>query len=91
MRMELSTSNATEVTQGINPLYADNATQSTIADFPTTGQPVLDNTMKEMLLSLQSSLFANFSSLMHKFSSDLHEMGDREIYVESKRGDALTP
>ena len=49
-----------------------------------TGQPVLDTTMKDMLMSLQASLMSNLSSLMQKFSTDMQHMGDRVSYIEGK-------
>lgn len=56
--------------------------QSSIAALPTSGQPVLDTTMKDMLLSLQSSLMVNFSTLIHKFTSEIQGMGERVQYIE---------
>lgn len=69
MKIELPPSHSTavvavEVGQGVNPFYSAPNAQSSIVDFPTTGQYVIDTTMKEMLLSLPIYLFANFSSLL---------------------------
>lgn len=40
--------------------------------------------MKDMLISLQSSLMTNLSSLIHKFTSDMRYMGDRVQYIKTK-------
>lgn len=55
-----------------------------IASFPTTGQPVLDSTLKDMLLSLQSSLTTSFTSVLTKFSTELKHVDDRVHYIENK-------
>lgn len=39
--------------------------------FPTNNQPVLDTVLKEMLVSLRSSLHSDIISCVHKFSMDL--------------------
>lgn len=64
--------------------------QSSVAAFPNAGQPVLDTTMKDMLMFLQTSLLTNFSSLIYKFSSDLQIMGDRVQYIENKIDECTT-
>lgn len=61
-----------------------------MAAFPTTCQPVLNTTLKEMLLLLQSSLLTNLSSLISKFSTDIHDLGDRVTYIENKMEDSTT-
>lgn len=64
--------------------------QSSIAAFPTSGQPILNTTMKDMLLSLQSSLMANFSSLIHKFTSEMQCVGERVQYIENRMDECTT-
>lgn len=64
--------------------------QSSIAAFPTSEQPVLDTTMKDMLLSLQSSLMINFSTLIHKFTSEIQGVGERVQYIEHKMDECTT-
>lgn len=46
--------------------------------------------MKDMLLSLQSYLFADFFSLIHKFTTDLHNIGDRVHYIKNKMDECTT-
>lgn len=46
--------------QKTQPVHTGINLQSSIAAFPTSGQPVLDTTAKGMLLSLQSSLIVDF-------------------------------
>lgn len=77
MRMDSPHHPAAGVGTDILPLHNDNSLQSSVASFPTMGQPVLDSTMKDMLLSLQSSLMSNLSSLIHKCSTDIQHMGHR--------------
>lgn len=64
--------------------------QSSIASFPTSGQPVLDMTMKDMLLSLQSSLMFNLTTLIHKFTSEMQYMEERVQHIEHKMDDCTT-
>lgn len=71
----------TTVSKELHNEHVISSLQSSIAAIPTSGQPVLDTTMKDMLLSLQSSLMTNLSSLIHKFSTD---MRDRVQYMENK-------
>lgn len=60
---------------------------SHIAAFPTKIQPVLDTTMKEMLISLQNSLHNDITSMFTKFSSQMHYMGQKVYHIESQIGD----
>ena len=57
---------------------------SSIACYPTSGQPVLDTTMKDMLLSLQSSLMVNISAMLNNFSIEMKGLGERVLHVENK-------
>lgn len=66
------------------PGHTETALKPSITAFPTSRQPVLHSTMKEMLLSLQTSLLAGFSSQIQRFTSDMQVMGDRVQYIESK-------
>ena len=55
--------------------------------FPTNNKPVLDTVLKEMLVSLRSSLHSDMVSCVHKFSSDLRHVADRVSHVETKMGE----
>lgn len=55
-----------------------------MSSFPTSGQPVMDTTLKEMLISLQTSLMTHLSSLFHKITTDIHSLDDR--VTNAKRG-----
>ncbi|XP_040190604.1 uncharacterized protein LOC120922368 [Rana temporaria] len=57
---------------------------SSIACYPTSGKPVLDTTMKDMLLSLQSSLMVNISAMLNNFSIEMKGLGERVLHVENK-------
>lgn len=74
----------TTVSNSLHNINAIDSLQSSIAAFPTSGQPVLDSTMKDMLLSLQSSLMTNLSSLINKFTTDMRHTGDRVQYMEHR-------
>lgn len=55
--------------------------------FPTSNQPVLDTVLKEMVVSLRSSLHSDMVSCMHKFSKDLISVSERVSHVENKMGE----
>lgn len=64
------------------PFSIDQALHSSMASFPTSGQPVMDTTLKDMLLSLQSSLMNDLSSMFHRVTSDIHKLDDRMTNAE---------
>lgn len=68
--------------QAFNPLLSNQALYSSMASFPTSGQPVIDTTQKDMLLSLQTSLMTDLSSLFSKKSSDIHSLDDGVTCIE---------
>lgn len=68
--------------QAFNPLQSNQALHSSMASFPTSRQPVMDTTLKDMLMSLQTSLMTDLSSLFHQFNTDMHVMGQRVITIE---------
>lgn len=55
-----------------------------IADLPTAGRPISDTMLKEMLLSLQSSLQADMVRGINKFKREGQANGHRVDHVESK-------
>lgn len=65
-------------TRAFNPFSSNQALHSSMVSFPTTRQPIIDTTLKYMLMSLQSSLTTDLSSLLHKISTDMQHM-DRRI------------
>lgn len=52
-----------------------------------TNQPVSDSTLKDMLVSLRSSLHADRIECMRGFKTDINELGERVDHVEHKMGD----
>lgn len=54
--------------QAFHHFHSKQALQSSMASFPTTGQPVTDTTCKDMLLSHQSSLMTDISSLFTRYA-----------------------
>lgn len=62
-----------------------------IEEFPTINQPILDTVMKDMLMSLRSSLQADMMSCMHKFNKVLKEVETRVAHIENKMGEFAIP
>lgn len=58
--------------------------------FPTTNQPVLDTTLKDMLVSLRSSLHADMLSCVHKFVVELRKTLSRVDCIETKMEELAT-
>lgn len=57
------------------------------ADFPTTNQPVLDTTLRDILMTAQSSICSEIINMMQHFSSDMSHMGERVSNRETKMGE----
>lgn len=55
--------------------------------FPTTGKPVSDTTLKDMLVSLRSSMHTDMMQCVHNFKSELGAIGGRVDHIEDKMGD----
>lgn len=68
--------------QAFNPFQSNQALHNSMASFPTSGQPVIDTTLKEMLMSLQTSLMTDLSSLFSKISTEMHSMDNRISNME---------
>lgn len=49
----------------------------TIDEFPTANQPVMDTVLKDMFMSLRSSLQSDQASYMNKFNNDLQAVKNR--------------
>lgn len=58
-----------------------------IDQFPTNNQPVLDIVLKEMLVSLRSSLHSDMISCVHKFDTELQSVTSRVSHIENKMGE----
>lgn len=63
------------------------AASDPIASFPTSGQPVSDTTLKDMLLFLRASLQHDFLSGIHQYRIEVQELGERVYQVEDKMSD----
>lgn len=55
--------------------------------FPTSGQPILDTAVKEMLLSLRGSLQHDMAVFMKQTQRELDYVGERVDHVENKMGE----
>lgn len=58
-----------------------------IETFPTMHQPVIDTVLKDMLLSLRSSLQSDMMKCMHKFNTNLQAVETRVEHIEQKMGE----
>lgn len=59
--------------------------------FSTSNQLVLDDTtLKDMLLSLRSSLHTDMMACVHKFGMELQSVSARVDHVETKMGEFAT-
>lgn len=54
----------------------------------TTGQPLSDTTMKEMLVSLRGSMHRNLMECVSQMKSDIAEVGDRVSNAENKMAES---
>lgn len=61
-----------------------------IEEFPTNNKPVMDNVLKDMLMSLKNSLQADVALYMHKISTDLHAVESRVEHVKTKMREFAT-
>lgn len=61
-----------------------------IESFPTSHQPVIDTVLKDMLLSLRSSLQSDLMKCMHKFNNNLQAVETRVEHIEQKMGEYAT-
>lgn len=52
-----------------------------INEFPTTDKPVSDTTLKDMLLSLRTSLHADMIQCISNFKIEVGEMGGRIDHI----------
>ena len=58
-----------------------------INSFPTADKPLSDTMLKDMLVSLRSSLHADMMECMRGFKADVQELGGRVDHVEQKMGE----
>lgn len=82
MRMDSPASVIPEVSQLSLSPGPHSAQSDSIAMLPTTNQPVMDTTLKEMLISLRKTL----QSDMQQFRQNVTSLGDRMSHVETQRG-----
>lgn len=55
--------------------------------FPTTNKPVSDTTLKNMLVSLCSSMHADMMQCINNFKAEVGELGGWVDNIEKKMGD----
>lgn len=77
---------STEVSQ-LTLLSCQAPQADSIASFPTTGQPVLDSTLKDMLMFLRSFIQADMLSFILNFGNKMSVVEERTSYIESNLGD----
>lgn len=61
-----------------------------IIGIPILNQPVLDTTLKDMLISLRSTIHTDMMACIRQFSPDLTAVEDRVDHVETKMGEYAT-
>lgn len=54
---------------------------------PTKGQPIMDTTLKEMLISLRGTLHRDMATVVSQVREEFAKLGDRVHNVESKMGE----
>lgn len=54
---------------------------------PTAGQPILDTTIKDMIMSLRGALQHDMINFMHKSKVEIEALGERVDYMENKMCD----
>lgn len=50
-------------------------------------QPVLDTTLRDMMLTVQSTIHSEIANMMQHFHSDISYMGNRVTNIETKMGE----
>lgn len=58
-----------------------------IEEFPTMNQPVMDTVLKDIFLSLRSTLQADMMSCMQNFNKDIQVVESRVDHIETKMGE----
>lgn len=61
--------------------------QDSILEFPTKNQPVIDTTLKDMLVSLRSTLHADILTLTSHFKTEMKAVNNRVTHIEHKMGE----
>lgn len=61
-----------------------------IKNVPTSGQPILDTTLKDMLVFLRGTLHSDMISFIALIKSIFSDIGERVNYVENKMWEFAT-
>lgn len=61
--------------------------QDSIADFPTSNQPVMDSVLKDMLVSLRTAIHTDMVQLMNQCISEVNVVSERVSHIENKMGE----
>ncbi|XP_077341238.1 uncharacterized protein LOC143986704 [Lithobates pipiens] len=86
-RMEAHMNDTEEVSAFNSSMDDTRELQDSITDFPTLNQPVMDTTLKDMLVSLRSTLHADIMAITQQFKTEVHAVTDRVSHVEVKMGE----
>lgn len=76
--------------EGNNPSLEDkhpahiNPYDEKLNAIPTAGQPILDSTIKDMIISLRGALQYDMMNFMQKSKMEMDALGERVDYVENK-------
>lgn len=90
MRLDSTASDMHEVNHPSSSQGPQGAQPDPIITYPTVGQPILNITLKEMLISLRSSLQSDMLSFLHRFDHNIAVLEDRVSNIETNLGDVTT-
>lgn len=60
--------------------------QDSIATFPTNKQPVIDTVLKNMLVSLRSTIHSDMLQLVQQFKTEVNEVSKRVTHRKQNGG-----
>lgn len=78
---------AAQVSPGHDSINDTRELVDPFTSFPTSGTAVSDTVLKDMLVSLLSSMHGDMLLCMKSFKADIGELGDRVAHVEEKIGE----
>lgn len=84
IRMEDNSDLLGELTPTCNSLDVTMELPDSIASFPTSNQPIMDATMKDMLLSLRDTIHADILHITRQFKEEMHAVRSRVEHIENK-------
>lgn len=90
LRLTQDTEQDTELSHASQPPLMCQPLNSSIAEYPTLNQPIMDTTLKDMLLTLQNSIHSEITKLVLNFSSEMSFLGERVTTIETNMGEVTS-